>query len=196
MTDFTILAEGYVRRKQGMLYASSTVVLVHDSGHTIIVDPGLDLKLLRHALEKWEVSTDDVDYVVLTHTHPDHTLLAGIFHNAKTINSRYIYSLDGQLQETGDHLPGTEIEILFTPGHDITDCSLVMKTLEYGRVAIVGDVFWWHDGENQESSIQELVEREDTYAFDMKILRQSRKSILEYTDRIIPGHGKMFHVPR
>jgi glyoxylase-like metal-dependent hydrolase (beta-lactamase superfamily II) len=196
MTDFSILAEGYVRRKQGMLYASSTVVLVHDSGHTIIVDPGSDRQALRNALERWEVSTDDVDFVVLTHLHPDHSLLAGIFQKAKTVDSKYIYSLDGQMEDTRDTLPGTEIEILFTPGHDIHDCTLRMKTLEYGRVAIVGDVFWWNDGESPEPTIEELVAREDAYAFDMKTLRQSRKSILEYADRIIPGHGKMFHVPR
>lgn len=50
MTDFTILAEGYVRKKQGTLYASSTVVLLQDSGLTIIIDPGSDRQQLRRAL--------------------------------------------------------------------------------------------------------------------------------------------------
>jgi glyoxylase-like metal-dependent hydrolase (beta-lactamase superfamily II) len=90
MTDFTILVEGYVARKQGVLYASSTVVLLQDSGHTIIVDPGLDRESLQNALKKWDLTTDEVDYVVITHQHPDHTLLAGMFQKAKVVDSKYL----------------------------------------------------------------------------------------------------------
>lgn len=196
MTDFTILVEGYVTKKQGILYASSTVVLLQDSGTMIIVDPGLDRQLLRHALEKWDVSSDDIGYVVLTHPHPDHTLLAGVFQKAKTLDSKYIYSYDGSMADTGDKIPGTDIEILFTSGHDIIDCSFVFNTREYGRVAVVGDVFWYNDGEKQEKNMDDLINREDTYAYNMTNLIQSRKRVLEYSDWIIPGHGKMFHVPR
>jgi glyoxylase-like metal-dependent hydrolase (beta-lactamase superfamily II) len=98
--------------------------------------------------------------------------------------------------DTGEILPGTEIDILFTPGHDIYDCSLVIRTREYGTVAIVGDVFWWNDGEIYETTMDELINREDTKAYDMSNLIQSRKIVLGNTDYIIPGHGKMFHVPR
>lgn len=98
--------------------------------------------------------------------------------------------------ETKGNIPETEIEILYTPGHDVSDCSIIIKTLEYGRVAIVGDVFWWYDGEKQEKSMDDLIDRDDTYALNMKNLSESRKRVLEYSDWIIPGHGKMFHVPR
>ncbi len=196
MTDFTVLVEGYVRRKEGVLYASSTVVLLQDAGFTIIVDPGLDRQLLRHSLEKWDIATEDVNFVLLTHSHPDHSLLAGIFQKAKTIDGKYIYSYDGSMEDTGEKIPGTEIGILFTPGHDMTDCSLLIKTREYGKVGIVGDVFWWCDDEQQETSMDDLINREDSSAYDMNNLIASRKRILEYTDWIIPGHGKMFHVPR
>ncbi|MGD0339496.1 MAG: MBL fold metallo-hydrolase [Bacteroidota bacterium] len=196
MTDFTVLTEGYVRRKEGVLYASSTVVLLQDAGLTIIVDPGLDRQLLRQSLEKWDIATEDVNFVLLTHSHPDHSLLAGIFQKAKTIDGKYIYSYDGSMEDTGEKIPDTEIGILFTPGHDMTDCSLLIKTREYGKVGIVGDVFWWCDGEQQEMSMDDLINMEDSSAYDMNNLIASRKRILEYTDWIIPGHGKIFHVPR
>jgi glyoxylase-like metal-dependent hydrolase (beta-lactamase superfamily II) len=100
------------------------------------------------------------------------------------------------MADTGDRIPGTEIDILFTPGHDISDCSVRIKTREYGSVAIVGDVFWWNDGEKPETTMDALIDREDSYAYDMRNLRQSRKMILDQSDWIVPGHGKMFHVPR
>jgi glyoxylase-like metal-dependent hydrolase (beta-lactamase superfamily II) len=196
MTDFLVLAEGYVRKKEGTLYSSSTIVLLQDSGLTVIVDPGLDRQLLCQSIEKWDISPEDVQYVVLTHSHPDHSLMTGIFEKAKTIDGTYMYSYDGGIVDSGDRIPKTEIELLFTPGHDITDCSLVINTHEYGKVAIVGDVLWWSDGEEQETTLEALIKREDAYAYNMENLILSRKRILEQSDWIIPGHGKMFHVPR
>lgn len=92
------------------------------------------------------------------------------------------------LEET---LPGTDIQVIQTPGHEDAHASLIVGTKE-GKIVVVGDVFWWADGEEQTVD----VEKEDTYASNMEALKESRKKLLKIANLIIPGHGKMFKVTK
>ncbi|MEM5879250.1 MAG: MBL fold metallo-hydrolase [Candidatus Aenigmatarchaeota archaeon] len=194
MAKLKILVKGYAREERGKEFASSTATLIQDSGLNIIVDPGMDRKSLLTALKEEGLSTSDINFVILTHYHLDHSLLAGIFENAKILDSTEIYSWDGKIESHKGKVPGTKIKLIKTPGHDPFHCSVIVNTKEYGRVAIVGDVFWWADEEEQKTDEKSLMEHEDPYVKNEKQLEESRKRVLEIADYIIPGHGKIFRV--
>ncbi|HDJ96516.1 MAG TPA: hypothetical protein ENG45_00395 [Candidatus Aenigmarchaeota archaeon] len=103
------------------------------------------------------------------------------------------------IKEHEGTVPGTKIRILETPGHDLFHCSVIFQNKNFGRVCVAGDLFWWRDDENQKDDVKtwnKLINKKDPYAKDLKKLKQSRKKVLKNCDWIIPGHGKMFKVPR
>ena len=193
MTEVKVLIEGYAKEENDIEFASSTTTLIQKNGLNIIVDPGMDRKLLLKALEREKLSTSDINYVILTHYHLDHSLLAGIFENAKILDNGEIYSWDGKIESHEGKIPGTNIQIIKTPGHDMFHCSVLVDT-EKGKIAIVGDVFWWSYDQKQEADREGLMKHEDPYVKNQDQLSESRKRILEVADWIIPGHGKMFKV--
>lgn len=195
MTEVKIIAKGYVKKLEGKILASSNVVLIRFGVVNIIVDPGMDKEALLSGLKREGLTPRDIHYVVLTHYHLDHILLAGIFENAKIVDKNSIYSFKGEIEKHHGKIPGTDIEILSTPGHDPFHCSVIVKT-DQGVIAIVGDVFWWWSNEEQKTSIDELLKHEDLYAKDKAQLLESRKKILALADFIIPGHGEMFRVEK
>ena len=191
MAEIKALIVGYARKISGGWAASSSVALIKSGGKNILVDPGCNRKKLLLALDSEGLKTEDIDFVILTHSHTDHTLLCGIFENAKVLNSEEIYDGDFQVAHNCK-IPGTEIQIIKTPGHSPEHCSVIVPT-EKGIYAVAGDVFWWVDGEVQKIDIKKI----DSWhpdELDMKKLIESRKKILALADYIIPGHGKMFDV--
>jgi len=135
------------------------------------------------------LTPDDIDYVVITHTHLDHCLLAGIFTKAKIIDDDSIYYFDGKIVEHNKTVPKTKIKIIYTPGHDQFHCAVLVKTKEYGRVALTADLFWWPDNKKQLTNYKSLLNLSDSYLKDEKALVKSREKILKIADYIIPGHG-------
>jgi len=196
MAKIKILVKGYAKEVDREEFASSTTTLIQDADLNIVVDPGMDRKLLVSALKKENLSLNQIDYVILTHTHLDHSLLAGIFENAKILDNNDIYFFDGKIGEHEGKVPNTEIQIIKTPGHDQFHCSVFVNTEDLGRIIIAGDVFWWADNESQKTDKQSLLEHKDPYVKDISALDESRKKILELADYIIPGHGKMFKVEK
>ncbi|RJQ24449.1 MBL fold metallo-hydrolase [Candidatus Parcubacteria bacterium] len=55
-----------------------------------------DKDLLKETLKKEGLTTNDINYVFLSHCHPDHILLAGIFEKAEfvTFDANLIYNKD------------------------------------------------------------------------------------------------------
>jgi len=195
MTKIKVLIKGYAKEIDKEEFASSTTTLIQDNNLNIIVDPGMDRKALLDGLTKEGLKPEDINFVILTHTHLDHSLLAGIFENAKILDDSGIYSFDGKIGEHKGRIPNTDIEIIKTPGHDQFHCSVLVNTDDLGKVVIAGDVFWWADEEKQKTDKQSLLEHKDPYVKDEKALRESREKILEIADYIIPGHGEMFKSP-
>ncbi len=193
MSEIKVLIEGYAKEIENGWLASSTVILVKSNGKNIIVDPGCNREKLLAALEKENLKAEDIDFVLLTHNHLDHTLLAGIFSNAGVLTSEEIYKNDNQISH-GNNIPDTDLEIIQTPGHCNEHCSLIAST-EKGTYVIAGDVFWYVDSEVQKVEI-EKVDDAHPVEVDMVKLIESRKKILEIADYIIPGHGKMFKVEK
>jgi len=196
MAEVKILINGYAKEKDREEFASSTTALIQENNLKIIVDPGMDREALLRGLTKQGLKPEDIDFVVVTHTHLDHSLLVGIFENAKVLDNSDVYSFDGKIGEHGGRVPNTDIEIIKTPGHDQFHCSVLINVEDLGKVVIAGDVFWWRDEEEQKTDRRSLLEHKDPYMKDEKALRESRKKVLEMADFIIPGHGGMFKVKK
>ncbi len=193
MLEVKVLIEGYAREISSGWIASSTVTLVKAGGKNIIVDPGCNRKKLIGALQKEGLKTADIDFVLLTHNHADHSLLAGIFENAKVLTTEETYDNDNQTAH-GNKIPGTDLQIIQTAGHSQEHCSLVVQTAN-GTYIIAGDVFWWADNEAQAVDIEKIDDAHPNEV-NMNKLTVSRKKILEIADYVIPGHGKMFKVEK
>ena len=192
MPQIKILIEGYANEVDGVEYASSSVTLIQTNNLNILVDTGMNRELLLSALQKENLTPSDINFVVLTHMHPDHCLLAGIFENAQILNNSSIHSFDGEIIDHEGKIPDTDIEIISTTGHDEFHCSVSIDTAEYGKVVIAGDVFWWPDSAEQIIDRESLSNLEDEYMQDADALRSSRENILAIANYIIPGHGKPF----
>jgi glyoxylase-like metal-dependent hydrolase (beta-lactamase superfamily II) len=196
MAIVKVLIEGYAREEGDIEEASSTTTLIKENDLNIIVDPGMNRSLLLESLKKEKLSIKDVNYVILTHTHIDHCILAGVFEKAIILDDSSSYSFDGKIKGHAGKVPGTEIRIIKTPGHDQFHSSVIIDTEDLGKVIVAGDVFWWQDDEEQKTDEKGLMNHKDPYMKNEKQLIESRKKLLEIADYIIPGHGKMFKVEK
>jgi len=194
MAEVKVLVKGYAKELKNGWLACSTSTLIKSNNKLILTDPGCNRKKLLEALNKEGLRTGDINFVFLTHGHIDHSLLAGIFENAKFITFEgLMYDKDLQL-ELKDNILGPDIEIIETPGHCIEHISLIVKTKK-GKYALSGDVFWWVEGEKQIIDIN----KEDSAhpaEVNMAKLKESRKKILKLADYIIPGHGDIYKVKK
>ncbi len=195
MPSITVLIEGYATQLDNGWKASSTTCLVTSGDVNIITDPGCNREVLLQALEQEGLTTDDIDFVFLSHRHPDHIMLAGIFENAVhiTFDAGLQYNND-LLTEFDPHVFGEGVEIISTPGHVLEHLALVVDTDE-GKVAIAGDVIWWLESEEQVLDLHQK-DHSDAIDMDMKALVESRKKLIAMADYIIPGHGKKFKVDK
>jgi glyoxylase-like metal-dependent hydrolase (beta-lactamase superfamily II) len=194
MAKIKVLIEGYAKKKDDEWIASSTTALIKENGINVIVDPGTNRNLLLKALENEGLEVGDINYVIITHYHLDHSFLAAIFPNAKLLDNTDMY-VDDRIESHSGRVPNTDIKIIQTPGHAKEHCSVVVPT-EKGIIIVAGDVFWWRDDEEQDTSNDALIKKDDPYVKDEEKLNNSRKEILEIADYIIPGHGKMFKVSK
>jgi len=192
MAEVKVLIEGYAKQMKIGWVASSTTTLIKSNNKNIIADPGCNRTKLLNSLKKENLKTDDIDYIFLTHNHPDHVLLAGLFENAKVVDELYVYCGD-VIAKHGGVIPDTDLKIIRTPGHMEEHCSLVVPARQ-GTYVIAGDVFWWLENQKQEVNISKP--DNDPEHMDLKKLIASRKKILEIADFVIPGHGKMFKVKK
>jgi glyoxylase-like metal-dependent hydrolase (beta-lactamase superfamily II) len=131
-------------------------------------------------LKALDVDPGAVTDVVFSHHHPDHTINAALFRNARYHDHWAIY--DGDLWTDSD-AEGREIspsvKLIRTPGHTPEDITTLAGTAD-GIVAFTH--VWWHaDGPP-----------EDPYAEDAARLHASRARVLAVADLVVPGHGAAF----
>jgi glyoxylase-like metal-dependent hydrolase (beta-lactamase superfamily II) len=195
MSEIKVLIEGYAREENGAEHASCSTTLIQSNGINIVVDPGINREMLLVALNRENLKPEDINYVFLTHNHMDHMLLTGIFVNADILDNEAIYSWDGKIASYDGVIPGTDIKVIQTPGHDQFHSSLLVDTGE-GIVAAAGDIFWWPDGGEPALDKDSLMNLKDPYVKNEEQLKKSREEILGIADYVIPGHGKMFKVEK
>ena len=195
MSKVKVLIEGYAKKTKDGWLASSSTTLIEDSGKKVIVDPGINRKLLLEKLREQGLTPNDIDVVFMTHYHPDHMFLASMFEKAVVVDGDTVYEKDNETGYEGK-VPGTNLEVILTPGHAHEHAALLAPT-EKGKIVVAADVFWWTDEEEQQTVNGEaLINKEDPFTKDWKALKESRKKVLKIADWIIPGHGKMFRNPK
>lgn len=160
--------------------ACSTVSLVEDGDLRMICDPGSvsDPTILIAELHKRNLSTDDISWVFLSHSHPDHCRYVGLFPKARVLDFWGV--AEGDIFRAGIRMVNENIRAVETPGHSRDGMTLLVETAR-GRVAVCGDVFWDRDRDFQ-----------DPYADDAPALVRSRERLLKTADFIVPGHGDIF----
>ncbi len=189
-----ILVEGYAHPgPKGSYIASPSAVLIKTKNKKILVDPGSNKEKLFKGLKKLNLKPSDLSFIYLSHYHVDHILNVKYFPNLDVYDGTTIWKDDKEYFYK-DNIPGTNIEILPTPGHSTEHSSLLVKTKD-GIVCVAADVFWWEDGKQKSDTTKDLLNLKDPFMTDNKALLRSRKLILEKSDWIIPGHGKMFKNP-
>jgi glyoxylase-like metal-dependent hydrolase (beta-lactamase superfamily II) len=159
----------------------STVSLVRDGAAIIVIDPGMvrDRSQILDRLAALEVDPDQVTDVVLSHHHPDHTLNAALFPNARVHDHWAIYERDQWISRQADGVLITpSVRLIATPGHTPQDITTLVRTPD-GVVAFT-HAWWYSAGPKQ-----------DPYA-DMELLHASRARVLAIASRIVPGHGSPF----
>jgi glyoxylase-like metal-dependent hydrolase (beta-lactamase superfamily II) len=194
MDELKIIIQGYAQKEaSGRYHATSATVLVRSRGKLVLVDPGMNTNELKAAFDQENINIEDIDIVVVSHSHLDHTRNRRLFDKAKFLDLFSLYQT-GKNSSKKVYIPGTAIEVVHTPGHVDKHFSLLIDTAE-GKYAIAGDVFWWEGDEEQKTDALSLIEHIDPVAKDQKTLRGTRKKLLDMADFIIPGHGRVFPVP-
>jgi glyoxylase-like metal-dependent hydrolase (beta-lactamase superfamily II) len=159
----------------------STVGLVRDGDAIIVIDPGMvrDRNQILEPLAALGVNPSDVTDIVLSHHHPDHTLNAALFPNARVHDHWAIYFRDTWTDREADGVLITpSVRLIATPGHSQQDITTLVGTAQ-GLMAFT-HAWWMSSGP-----------AEDPYA-DMDQLHLSRARILAIAQRIVPGHGAPF----
>lgn len=176
-----MLSTGYADEK-----VASTIGLVRDTGATIVVDPGMTAsrRALLDRMERLGVRPSDVTDVVFSHHHPDHTLNAALFEEARFHDHWAIYKDDVWTERPADGWSvSASVRLLATPGHTAEDITTLVDTTD-GLVACT-HLWWSADG-------PEI----DPLAEDQSLLETSREKLLSRRPAVIvPGHGAPF-VPR
>jgi len=162
---------------------ASTVVLVRDADSVVVVDPGMvaDRTAILDPMSRLQVSPEQVTDVVFSHHHPDHTLNAALFANARFHDFMAIYRDDVWQDAEGEGRQlGPDVRLAATPGHTDQDVSTLVETAEG---LVVCTHLWW----NQDGPA------DDPFARDRELLRASRQRILDMNPHlVIPGHGAPF----
>jgi glyoxylase-like metal-dependent hydrolase (beta-lactamase superfamily II) len=161
----------------------STVTLIRDGDVTIVVDPGMvaDRAAILEPLGALGVAPEDVTDVIFSHHHPDHTLNAALFPEARFHDFMAIYKDDVWDDREADGFKvGPSVTLVSTPGHTEEDISTAVETAE--GLVVLTHLWWTAEGP-----------AEDPFAPDPAVLRASREKVLAMRPAsIVPGHGAPF----
>jgi len=184
-----VLREGVKRRyeKEGRLfrnplYASITLV---ETNFNVLVDTGGrgDEELLVEKLREHNLSPDDIDYVINTHTHPDHNFNNFLFKKAFIIEGNSTWPPKEGINwspytQEADKLK--DVQIITTPGHTPSHISVLVEC-DGIKYVIAGDVF------NEDDLLNKTIPAEDK---SNASFLSSERTILQLADIIILGHGR------
>jgi len=172
-----VLVDGYLGDR-----VASTVSFVADGDVRVVVDPGMvaSPRAILDPLAALGVAADEVTDVVLSHHHPDHTLHAALFGNARVHDHWAVYEGDIWTSRPAEGVElSPSILLIETPGHSPQDVTTLVGTPD-GVVACT-HLWWTASGP-----------AEDPYAPDPAALHAGRRRVLEVASLIVPGHGPPF----
>ncbi|MGI8330838.1 MBL fold metallo-hydrolase [Actinomadura scrupuli] len=176
--ELKVLTVGYVGDR-----VAGTVTLLREGETVAVVDPGMvaDRRLILDPLAGYGVRPDEVTDVIFSHHHPDHTLNAALFPDARYHDFMAVYKDDVWSDRDADGFALSEsVRLMTTPGHTPQDISTLVDTA--AGLIVLTHLWWTAEGP-----------AEDPYAPDPAVLRASREQVLALRPAlIIPGHGAPF----
>src|SRR5438046_5903070 len=146
MAEVHVLVDGYIRGAEGPGdggRVGSTVSFVRDGDALIVIDPGLVASpaAILDPLAALGPAPGDVTDVVFSHHHPDHTLHAALFPNARFHDHWAIYRGHNWTSRKAEGFEiSPSIRLIETPGHSIQDITTLVGTPD-GLVAFTH--LWW-----------------------------------------------------
>jgi glyoxylase-like metal-dependent hydrolase (beta-lactamase superfamily II) len=180
--EIRVLSEGYLSGDDDRV--GSTVGFAREGGVLVVIDPGLvpGRDAILRPLAELELSPDQITDVVLSHHHPDHTLNAALFANARFHDHWAWYRDDRWVDRSAEGFAlSPSIRLIETPGHSPQDISTLVDSAD-GLVVFTH--LWWTS----------TVPEEDPFAPDPAALHANRARVLGLPElrTIVPGHGAPF----
>jgi glyoxylase-like metal-dependent hydrolase (beta-lactamase superfamily II) len=179
-----ILFTGYAEDSEvpAVSRVASTISFVRDGAIKVIIDPGMlpDRSAMLAPLAALGESAASITDVVFSHHHPDHTLNAALFPNARFHDFWAIYKGDSWEDRPAEGYElSPSIRLIETPGHTPQDITTLVGT-NNGIVAFT-HLWWFAEGP-----------ADDPLAADMKAIHANRERVLRVAALIVPGHGAPF----
>jgi glyoxylase-like metal-dependent hydrolase (beta-lactamase superfamily II) len=177
MASFQLLHTGY-----GGDRVASTVSMVEAGSSLIVIDPGMvaSTSLILDPIREMGRSAEEVTDVILSHHHPDHTINAALFPQARIHDHWAIYQGDVWTSRPAEGFVVAEgVTLWHTPGHTAEDVTTIV-TGDEGTVAFT-HLWWYRDAPYH-----------DPLCTDPEGLHIGRERVLEVANLIVPGHGPAF----
>nr|XP_021200346.2 metallo-beta-lactamase domain-containing protein 1 [Helicoverpa armigera] len=194
MTEVITLYDGYsVMTGKDRMSANCSCTLVKGVNN-IVVDTmtAWDSQKIISALDRNNVKPENINYVVSTHGHSDHIGNNNLFLMAKHIvgfsvsfqDEYHMHPFDkGEDFKIDEH-----VKVIPTPGHTLSDVTVIVTSKPSGTIAIAGDLFErFEDIENPNIWLEAGSE-------DPVQQMKNRSKVADLADWIIPGHGPKFQV--
>jgi glyoxylase-like metal-dependent hydrolase (beta-lactamase superfamily II) len=180
--EIRVLSEGYLSGDDDRV--GSTVGFAREGGVLVVIDPGLvpGRDAILQPLAELGLSPEQITDVVLSHHHPDHTLNAALFANARFHDHWAWYRADRWVDRPAEGFElSPSIRLIETPGHSPQDISTLVDSAD-GLVVFTH--LWWTS----------TVPEEDPFAPDPAVLHANRARVLGLPElrTIVPGHGAPF----
>jgi N-acyl homoserine lactone hydrolase len=183
------LVRGFIRKEEGVIMeANSSVTLVICGDRKIIIDTSTPDKReeILSGLEARGISPQEVDTVVLTHLHGDHTSNNDLFPNAEFLAHVDELPPRGIEPILEDQEICDGVRLVHTPGHTRGSMSVVV---EADRTYVVaGDALPTRD------NYLKWVPPGLNYFPELAL--KSMAKIVEWGEVIVPGHDAAFEVDR
>ncbi|XP_075970968.1 metallo-beta-lactamase domain-containing protein 1 [Anticarsia gemmatalis] len=196
MSEVIVLYEGYSAMSGADQMSANCSCTLIKGVNNIIVDTmtAWDSEKILTALEKHDVRPENINYVVSTHGHSDHIGNNNLFRMAKHIVGFSISFQDQYFMhpfDKGEEFGiNSSVKVIPTPGHTLSDVTVLVKTKENGIVALTGDLF-----EKLEDIEKPSIWSEAGSEDPVQQMR-NRSKVADLADWIVPGHGPKFQVTK
>jgi len=183
------LVRGTIERSDGLvLEAHSSATLILCGERRILVDTSTPERRqeLVSAMEKRDLSPEEIDTVIYTHLHGDHTGNGELFTNATFLAHVDEIPPAGIEPLFGDEKICEGVNIIHTPGHTRGSISVLVEGDR--RYVIAGDAL-----PTRENYTKWVPPNLNYYP---ELALKSMGTIMEEADVIIPGHDDAFEVDR
>ena len=164
---------------------TGAVTLIQTADKNILVDTGgkgtfplIEVELREHGL-----TPADIDIIILTHFHLDHSFNVALFPQARILGWKHFWDSIRTVRINAIDMWKVEegVFVFPTPGHAEEHLVVIVEGEEGKKSIIAGDAI-------NASFINER--RISAFYYDEVLYRESAHKIMDLADEIIPGHGE------